>query len=248
MTDQRIPLIRSAGHKMATSGIRGSMRRTLILKGDGPTVRIQDPARHHSEHHPSTDSGNTRVFCRHSSDQRRPLPDAHCKTGTFRFRLLNGSQARFWHLNLYEEDRSNPGEVPITGFDANGKPILNATAGPTMYQIGTEGGFLPAVATHPNGIPCPLDLVRSDRQRRQSRRPLQSATGTGGARRPHHQLPDTVGRSYILYNDAPAPFPGGDPRNDYYTGDPDFTDRGQTYGLRAAHPHPAGKGPTPARS
>ena len=24
-----------------------------------------------------------------------------------------------------------------------------------MYQIGTEGGFLPAVAAHPNGIPCP---------------------------------------------------------------------------------------------
>ena len=28
-----------------------------------------------------------------------------------------------------------------------------------MYQIGTEGGFLPDVAPHPNGIPIPLDLV-----------------------------------------------------------------------------------------
>jgi spore coat protein A len=30
-----------------------------------------------------------------------------------------------------------------------------------------------------------------------------------------------VGANLILYNDAPAPFPMGDPRNDYYTGDPD---------------------------
>ena len=29
-----------------------------------------------------------------------------------------------------------------------------------------------------------------------------------------------AGNSYILYNDAPAPFPGGDPRNDYYLGNP----------------------------
>jgi hypothetical protein len=27
-----------------------------------------------------------------------------------------------------------------------------------MYQVATEGGFLPAVAVHPNGIFCPLDL------------------------------------------------------------------------------------------
>ena len=32
-----------------------------------------------------------------------------------------------------------------------------------------------------------------------------------------------VGSRLILYSDAPAPFPGGDPRNDYYTGDPDQT-------------------------
>ena len=62
-----------------------------------------------------------------------------------RFRILNGSQARFYHLNLYAE-ASTPGE-------AN----LNAP-GPAIYQVGTEGGFLPAIAVHPNGIPCPLDL------------------------------------------------------------------------------------------
>jgi spore coat protein A len=32
-----------------------------------------------------------------------------------------------------------------------------------------------------------------------------------------------AGQTFILYNDSVAPFPGGDPRNDYFTGDPDQT-------------------------
>jgi len=35
-----------------------------------------------------------------------------------------------------------------------------------------------------------------------------------------------AGAKLILYNDAPAPFPGGDVRNDYFTGDPDQSDFG----------------------
>src|SRR5215467_1098784 len=35
-----------------------------------------------------------------------------------------------------------------------------------------------------------------------------------------------VGQNLILYNDAPAPFPGGDIRNDYYGGDFDLTSLG----------------------
>jgi hypothetical protein len=62
-----------------------------------------------------------------------------------RFRMLNGSQARFYHLNLYSEDRTNPGEAWV------GSP------GPIMYQVGSEGGFLPAVAIHNNTTPVPLD-------------------------------------------------------------------------------------------
>ena len=34
-----------------------------------------------------------------------------------------------------------------------------------------------------------------------------------------------VGSRLILYNDAPAPFPGGDPLVDYYTGNEDATQR-----------------------
>jgi spore coat protein A len=129
-----------------------------------------------------------------------------------RFRMLNGSQARFYHLNLYAE-ASTPGE-------AN----LNAP-GPTMYQVGTEGGFLPAVAVHRNGIPCPLDVV------------ADPSGNTANADGPFNLLlapaerADVVidfngvaaGSSFILFADAPAPFPGGDPRNNYFTGDPDQT-------------------------
>jgi spore coat protein A len=129
-----------------------------------------------------------------------------------RFRILNGSQARFYHLNLYAE-ASTPGE-------AN----LNAP-GPAVYQVGTEGGFLPAMTVHPNGIPCPLDL-KAD--------PDENTANPDG---PFNLLlapaerADVVidfngvapGSSFILYSDAPAPFPSGDSRNDYFTGDLDKT-------------------------
>jgi Multicopper oxidase len=35
-----------------------------------------------------------------------------------------------------------------------------------------------------------------------------------------------AGQTLILYNDSPAPVPAGDPRNDYFTGDPDQTATG----------------------
>jgi FtsP/CotA-like multicopper oxidase with cupredoxin domain len=129
-----------------------------------------------------------------------------------RFRMLNGSQARFYHLNLYAE------------ASTHGEANVNAP-GPKMYQVGTEGGFLPAAAVHPNGIRCPLDL-RED--------PTGNTANPDG---PFNLLlapaerADVVidfngvaaGSSFILFNDAPAPFPGGDPRNNYFTGDPDHT-------------------------
>ena len=164
-----------------------------------------------------------------------PYPTLNVTGGTFRFRLLNGSQARFWHLNLYEE-----------GWRTwRGEPT-SAQPGPVMYQIGTEGGFLPGVAVHPNGIPCPLDLGAD---------PTGNAANPAGpfnlllapAERADVLIDFTgkAGKSYILYNDAPAPFPGGDPRNDYYTGDPDFTNAANnTYGLSGgAALHTAGPGP-----
>jgi spore coat protein A len=127
-----------------------------------------------------------------------------------RFRMLNGSQARFYHLNLYQEDSSQPGEANVN------------VPGPTMYQLGTEGGFLPAVAVHPNGIPCPPDP--NDETCANPNGPFNLLLAPA-------ERADVVidfngvpaNSSFILYADAPAPFPCGDSRNDYFTSDPDQT-------------------------
>ncbi len=142
-------------------------------------------------------------------------PQASVTPNRVRFRILNGSQARFYHLNLYPENLSIPGEA------------LVGTPGPIMYQVGTEGGFLPAVAIHDNTTPCPLD-------------PADPSGNTALPDGPFNLLlapaerADLVidfngvaaGSTFILYNDAPAPFPGGDARNNYFTGDPDQTQFG----------------------
>jgi spore coat protein A len=127
-----------------------------------------------------------------------------------RFRLLNGSQARFYHLNLYAENVHNPGEADTR------KP------GPVMYQVGTEGGFLPGIATHDNLRPIPLDPSDPSGNSALPDGPFNLLLAPG-------ERADVVidfngvpaGTSFILYNDAPGPFPSGDSRNDYFTGDAD---------------------------
>lgn len=127
----------------------------------------------------------------------------------YRVLALNGSQARFFNLQLYYESTQNPGEPDFS------------QPGPAFIQIGNEGGVLPQ----------PVMLNNP---------PIQIPTGCDGSVNPDgpfnllmapaeradliidfSSVP--VGSKLILYNDAPAPFPGGDPRNDYYTGCPDQT-------------------------
>jgi spore coat protein A len=95
-----------------------------------------------------------------------------------------------------------------------------------VKPIGTEGGFLPAVATHNNTTPIPLidpddpDTANPDGPFNLLLAPAERADVVidfNGV---------TAGTSFILYNDAPAPFPGGDPRNDYFTDDGDQTSSG----------------------
>jgi FtsP/CotA-like multicopper oxidase with cupredoxin domain len=99
------------------------------------------------------------------------------------------------------------------------------TAGPDIIMIGTEGGFL---AT-------PVDIPSTPIGYEYNRRNIvvlnvsTHALYVGPAERvdiivDFSQIPasaDTV--HLIFYNDAPAPVPAFDPRNDYFTGDPDHT-------------------------
>ena len=144
----------------------------------------------------------------------------------YRFRILNGANARFYNLQLYVADSSGKEE------DIN-KP------GPAFVQIGTEGGFLPAPAVFSTGG---ANNVNSNFQ-------IGFDPDTGNANSYNLLLApaeraDVIidfqgfeGATLILWSDAPAPFPGGDPRNDYFTGDADQT------GIGGAPSTAAGFGP-----
>ena len=110
----------------------------------------------------------------------------------YRFRMLNACNARFLNPRLVYAQGA-------TGVAAT-EPNPNA-AGPAFIQIGNEGGFLPAPAMV-NGPKQPLLLIA----------PAERADLIVDFR----AVP--AGSTLILYNDAPAPFPGGSPLNDYFPG------------------------------
>ena len=115
--------------------------------------------------------------------------------------LPQGAGATCWPDSWPTDDRA--GGVP--------DPL---TAGPKMIQIGSEGGFLP----QPHVIPATLtgyDALTA------------SVSGHGLYMGPAERADVIVdfsqyaGKTLIVYNDAPTPVPGADPRYDYYTGNPD---------------------------
>jgi FtsP/CotA-like multicopper oxidase with cupredoxin domain len=159
----------------------------------------------------------------------------------YRVRFLNGANDRYWNLSLWVADgvtKSADGRthtevamVPADGAiytlsDSTQVAVANdlrpggvpdpRTAGPNVIQFANEAGFLPMPAVH---VPMPMALDPASL--------LETHGGfyLGGAERA-----DTVidfskyaGKTLILYNDSTAPVPGGDPRYDYFTGDPDQT-------------------------
>ena len=99
-----------------------------------------------------------------------------------------------------------------------------AAAGPKWNVIGTEGGFLPAVAVIP---PAPNNYEYNRR----------SVTVLNVSSHSLMLMPaeraDVIvdfsayaGKTLILYNDGAAPIPAFDTRYDYYTDDPDQTGTG----------------------
>jgi spore coat protein A len=137
------------------------------------------------------------------------FPTAAVEPRRYRLRLLNACNARFLNLQFYVADTSANG---ITLNAATGIPT-NAAAGcdpntpgtPSVLQIGTEGGFLP----YPVKVPTNLAFNPVT---------LTGSLIVAPAERPDILIDFSIyaGKSIILYNDAPAPFPVGDPRNDYF--------------------------------
>ena len=171
----------------------------------------------------------------------------------YRFRVLNASNDRTMNLQLYyaaadgklwdANGKMNPGagEVPMVpavagtpgtaGYpkditDGRDGGVPDTTkAGPDLLQIGNEGGVLPHLADL-NNTPVGYDY---NRRAITVLNVSQHTLLLGPAERADvvvdfSQVP--VGRTLILYNDAPAPIPAFDPRYDYYTGDPDQTSTG----------------------
>ena len=139
-----------------------------------------------------------------------PFPKATVEGRRYRLRFLNACNARFLNLQLYVADASPTG---IT-LDALGNPTNTPArcdpnqpgAAASILQIGTEGGFLAFPARVPTNVPFNPLL------------PLKSSLVVAPAERPDVLIDFSahVGQSIIVYNDAPAPFPGGVPVNDYF--------------------------------
>ena len=116
--------------------------------------------------------------------------------GMKRFRVLNACNARFLNLSFAVEDPLRPGE-PLGGSHSSnqGAPVW---APVKVWQIGSEGGFLPQ----------PVLLADTAGPRRVPPTPLL----LGPAERADLIVDFSavpIGMGVLLYNDAPAPFPGG---------------------------------------
>jgi FtsP/CotA-like multicopper oxidase with cupredoxin domain len=98
------------------------------------------------------------------------------------------------------------------------------TAGPPIIQIGAEGGLLPQAAVIPS-TPVSYDY---NKRSITVLNVLNHGLLLGGAERADVVIDFTpfAGQTLILYNDAPAPVPAGDPRLDYFTNDPDNSSSG----------------------
>lgn len=122
----------------------------------------------------------------------------------YRFRILNACNARVLNLQLYEDNG--------TGIPDFTKP------GPDFLVIGTEGGFLAKAVRVPSGKSLNISTdAGGNRFVPDPATPGGSLIVAGGERL------DLVvdfngkgGKKYILFNDAPGPYPTGDALNDYY--------------------------------
>ncbi len=129
----------------------------------------------------------------------------------YRLRLLNACNARWLNLQLYVADDSPEG---IT-LDDNGNPknrsFRNHAAGdtPNFLQIGTGGGFLSKPVMIPSNIPFLTTDPGFDSTGILNPSLVNKSLIVAPAERPDLivDFSKYAGKSVILYNDAPAPFP-----------------------------------------
>jgi spore coat protein A, manganese oxidase len=139
------------------------------------------------------------------------FPTAIVEPRRYRLRLLNACNARFLNLQLYVADPAtnlNGITLNAAGVPTNAPALCdpnNPGTAASVLQIGTEGGFLPYPVTVPTNVAFNPVLF------------------TGSLIVAPAERPDIIidfsahpGKSIILYNDAPAPFPVGDPRYDFF--------------------------------
>lgn len=141
-------------------------------------------------------------------------PEVTVEARRYRFRILNACNARFLNLQMYVDDGSPNGITLNTAGAPANAPARNAAAlnpagRPTanFLVIGSEGGFLPSAQYVPSGVP------------------FNGTTAGGSLLLGPAERSDLifdfsahVGQKIILYTDTPAPFPMGDPLNDYFPG------------------------------
>jgi len=149
---------------------------------------------------------------------------------SYRLRILNAANDRFWNLQWYVADSTgtevalNPAELAAAQLDPNIVPTPDTSvspAGPSWIQIGTEGGFLPAPVVVPNQpITWIIDPTRFDVGNVDLHSLLVAPAERVDVIVDFSQY---AGQTLILYNDAPAAFPARVASYDYYTGAPDLS-------------------------
>jgi FtsP/CotA-like multicopper oxidase with cupredoxin domain len=156
-------------------------------------------------------------------------PTTTVEPKTYRFRVLNAANDRFFNLQFYVADASgtevalNAAEVAAAKLDPAGVFPTPDTAvsqpGPSWVQIGTEGGFLPAPVVIP---PQPITWVTDPKLFNAGNVDKHSLLIAPAERADVIvDFSAYAGKTLILYNDAPAAFPARDSRYDYYTDNAD---------------------------
>jgi len=172
------------------------------------------------------------------------FPTITLEPKSYRLRILNAANDRFWNLQWYVGDPTTAStdvnglgevvgatevalkanEVAAAQLDPAGvfpTPDLNMSpAGPDWIQIGSEGGFLPkpVVIDGQQVTTWITDPTRFDVGNVDQHSLLIAPAERADVIVDFSQF---AGQTLILYNDSPAAFPARVPSYDYFTGYPD---------------------------